>query len=71
MLHNDPPVPTSGDNSVDEFAPLITAIESTARIRDAAARTVADTAVTIELFSRDAIAAGCDPLRVRQAAGVL
>lgn len=71
MLDQDPRLSTPGDNSGDEFGPLITAIESTARIRDAAARTVADTAQTIELFSRDAIAAGCDPLRVRQAAGVL
>lgn len=64
MLHNDPPVSTPVDNSGDEFAAHLRIVQQAAATRDAAI-------ASIENITRIAVDAGCDPVRLRQAAGVL
>lgn len=64
MLHNDPPVSTPVDNSGDRFIHHIRVITAAAAARDASID-------TIERITRLAVDAGCDPVRLRQAAGVL
>lgn len=74
MLHkpdHDSTVSTPPVDNPDPYRRQLAAIESAARTRDTAATTVQVTSEFIEHMSAKAIASGCDPVRVRQAAGVL
>ena len=71
MLHNDPPVSTPPVDNSETIARIVMTLAQLADSRDWHAANVSRYAASIEELSQAAVDLGADPVRVRQAAGVL